>query len=58
MSYFRYLCLSVYTGSKCHLFSFLFCVFVLSVFFGSYVPILPVFPFLIAPSVFSNVYDT
>jgi hypothetical protein len=56
VSYLRYLCVSAYSGVR-HI---VFCVFVLFVFVLCLVyPVLPVSldcPFLIAPSVISNVY--
>jgi hypothetical protein len=52
MSYLRYLCLFTYSGVQ-HI---LCCVFVLLVFVLSLLPVSLDCPFLIAPSVFPNVY--
>ena len=52
MSYLRYLCLLVYSGVQ-HI---LCCVFVLFFFDLSLLPVSLDSPFLIAPSVFSNIY--
>ena len=54
MSYVRLLCLFAHSGDQ-HIFCCVFALF----FFVLYMPVLPVLldcPYLIAPSVFSNVY--